>query len=448
VAVSPDGRTLLLGDLDGSVQFVDRLTGARRSTSSRHEGAVVTAAFAENGRVAVTASKDGRMIVWDVRSVVARDIIDGRSAPIVSLRISPDGTTLYSSHLDGNVIVWDLAGDRRLGRPFATGSRDGRKNPRAPSYDLSPDGRVLAVGHDDGTVTLTDVVTLREIATFPAVPKGPVFAVAFVPGSRILVVSGDRFLAGVDTGDGYRVTPLPGHEDAVWLPTISSDGRRMATTGAPGAVRLWDLRAGLPIGRSSLHHLSDFSDVALSPDGRTLAVLLPGTGIELVDAATLRSGPTMAGSETALRFVRFTDDGRHIIADAGAARVRVWSVETGRPVGTVYVGSTEELLLPAMSPDHGTLAIGGLDGTIRLFDMQTGRSIGTPLPSQSERPVAPLFTPDGDHLLAVSLSGPAYRWDLRPASWARHACKVAGRTLTRAEWSEVLPGRDYAPACG
>ena len=28
-----------------------------------------------------------------------------------------------------------------------------------------------------------------------------------------------------------------------------------------------------------------------------------------------------------------------------------------------------------------------------------------------------------------------------------HACAVAGRTLTRTEWTDALPGRDYAPAC-
>jgi len=41
----------------------------------------------------------------------------------------------------------------------------------------------------------------------------------------------------------------------------------------------------------------------------------------------------------------------------------------------------------------------------------------------------------------------AYIWDIRPASLMRHACEVAGRRLTRAEWSAFLPGRAYHPAC-
>lgn len=35
--------------------------------------------------------------------------------------------------------------------------------------------------------------------------------------------------------------------------------------------------------------------------------------------------------------------------------------------------------------------------------------------------------------------------DLR--AWVRFACQVAGRELTRAEWSDLLPERSYRPIC-
>ena len=55
--------------------------------------------------------------------------------------------------------------------------------------------------------------------------------------------------------------------------------------------------------------------------------------------------------------------------------------------------------------------------------------------------------PDGTHLIAAYDNGRAYRWDIRPVSLVRQACQVAGRRLTRAEWHEFLPSRDYDPAC-
>ena len=63
------------------------------------------------------------------------------------------------------------------------------------------------------------------------------------------------------------------------------------------------------------------------------------------------------------------------------------------------------------------------------------------------RLAAPFFTRDSAYLIAITATGNRLSLGRPPASWARHACAVAGRSLTRAEWSEELPDRDYAPAC-
>jgi hypothetical protein len=60
---------------------------------------------------------------------------------------------------------------------------------------------------------------------------------------------------------------------------------------------------------------------------------------------------------------------------------------------------------------------------------------------------APFVTPDDNAVIAGYDTGRAIRWDIRSASLIRRACRLAGRTLTREEWAEFLPGRDYDPAC-
>ena len=156
-ALSPDDRTLLLGERDGSVRFLDLVTGHVRTGSGRHDGAVVGAAFSADGRTAVTAGEDNRAIVWDVERAAAGETLAGHTGDVTGLAISRDGRTLYSASLDGQVLIWDLAGAHRLGRPFATGTL-GRVEPGTAScsgrraYALSSDGERLAIGRSDGSV--------------------------------------------------------------------------------------------------------------------------------------------------------------------------------------------------------------------------------------------------------------------------------------------------------
>ena len=74
-------------------------------------------------------------------------------------------------------------------------------------------------------------------------------------------------------------------------------------------------------------------------------------------------------------------------------------------------------------------------------------SVGMALPGPKNANVVARFAPDGNHVFAVYANGRGYRWDVRPSAWKRHACAVAGRRLTLAEWRDALPARAYAPAC-
>jgi WD40 repeat protein len=96
------------------------------------------------------------------------------------------------------------------------------------------------------------------------------------------------------------------------------------------------------------------------------------------------------------------------------------------------------------SRDGRTLAVFGRGAS--LWDVATGIQIGPTLPAVSSSTTMDLSS-DGRSLLMTGADGRGAVWDVDLQSWARRACALARRTLTRDEWQRFLPGRRYEPAC-
>jgi len=153
------------------------------------------------------------------------------------------------------------------------------------------------------------------------------------------------------------------------------------------------------------------------------------------------------GTATVQRLIAFTADGRFLVTGSFKGWTRVWSTRTWKPVTPRLAGHNSVVVAASVSPDGRTLATGSFDGAVLLYDARSKKPIGAPLPAVANRVVAPVFAPDGAYLYAFTNAGRQYRWDVRPSSWERRACAIAGRTLTKAEWNDALPGREYRPAC-
>ena len=100
----------------------------------------------------------------------------------------------------------------------------------------------------------------------------------------------------------------------------------------------------------------------------------------------------------------------------------------------------------SISPDGRYIATAGEPPRLTLWDTRTFRQVAVPLPLDvNALDSRARFAPDGRLLVT---SGAVLRaFTIDPAQWLARACREAGRTLTREEFEEVLPGRPYVPAC-
>jgi WD40 repeat protein len=451
LALSPDGRTAAVG-FDQGIRLVDLRTGTVREATGPLPSFPTWLLFSPDGETVVSTSRDGSVVLWDVRSAAPRESLVGHSREVQQPAFSPDGKTLYTVSHDGTAIAWDLRRDRRRG--LARQFRFTDDGPFDQTYDwhpgrFSPDGRSIAVGLREHGVALWDVRSLTPVGVLPDTGS-EVKAVAFSPDGRTLAAMGVDGTATVwDVRSRARLRSFHAGRTSLGV-SFSADGKTIATAGYSG-VDLWDAATG-----DWLDNIGDgvfeAGDVAFSPTGQLLA---------FVREAEANAEIWNGSSRSRVRTVRvevedpdyllgwsvaFSRDGRMLATPGHRGRVHVWDVGTGRLVRELEHNEGTAVLAVEFSPDSRTLALSGSEAFASLWDLATGAQIGPRL-TAGRRGAMIDVSPDGRRLLETHGNGEGAVWDIDPESWKRRACLLANRRLTRAEWEKYLPGRSYAPAC-
>jgi hypothetical protein len=277
LAFLPPGETLLVlaevhhtfpGTHSLALRRLALQTGQTAELRTFRQGGSAAVLSPDHGRLAVVLSED-EVGVYDSGSGAAVWEAGRGEGRVAALAFSPDGATLAAAQRD-RILLRSAA----TGEPLAAvQAQHGLSSLSCLLYAAG--GRTLVAVSPDARIEMWDEGTGDRLPA-PDHSRGGVRMIVCPPDGRLLAVVWE---------DGVELWSLPGAALRVALPTqahaaaFSPDGSTLATVGADGHLRLWNLD-GQPLGAWSWDGKGLLA-LAFSPDGRWLATAADDGTIKL-----------------------------------------------------------------------------------------------------------------------------------------------------------------------
>jgi WD40 repeat protein len=485
VAISPDGSTLSVGNLDGTAslwniakpshpsldsQLIPAVRGAagestgvlsvNSGSGTTASGSIDQVAFSPNGRVVANGSGDGTISVWDVASPTS-PVQLGQPATargnLFSLAFSHDNTTLLSGGNGG--YIWTVPRSQ-LG--VASDVQDVTVAADAPVMATTTNGANLIqlwnvsdplepqlIGHIATSAT-PNVLALtpdgRELAMGSATDAVQVWNVS-QPGRP-------ESISQETIPDGIEETPI-------YSLSLDQAGNSAVAGDENGTIALVDVR------QQSLSYLLNMTTaesgpdpeyVAISSDGRSVVSCDNDQGQVILWSTASRgreSSLTMPQSIGGCASATFDTSGSEVSVGSGEGWAWLLEVQQGKHLAQFAapfaVSGTNGDVSTAFSPGDASLVTSSSgDGLVKLWNIADPSHpvLDGPLNSTSSIGINSLAVGDHGQLVAIGSNDSVGEvWDLNTTSETSIICESTGGGLSRAQWTGYVAQDSYKAEC-
>jgi len=294
----------------------------------------------------------------------------------------------------------------------------------------------------------------------------PIYAIDCSPLGSVAALglgSGNAML--FDPKSGRRLNMFGSHRGAIHDLAFSPDGLALATGGADGVLRVWDMASGrsrrFDVKKSVEKWIKerrirllrnqrlDYSIRALawSPDGHGVATGGDDGNIRIWNPR-MNSRPTrvLYQSQSSLqrqariRALAWSPGGQYLAAGTTGGRVTVWEPAVARLVSTPRLGVGVTAL--RFSPDSKILVAAGRGGEMRSWELSSGRLLRV-MRGHAGAILGMDLSPNGETLVSVGVDTSLRVWDLNSGTMLR-ATPTYPQRLGLGRLSERLGAHDQS----
>lgn len=211
-----------------------------RKVLKGHLAKIYAMHWSTDRRHLVSASQDGKLIIWDAYTTNKVHAIPLRSSWVMTCAYAPSGNYVACGGLDNICSVYNLSsreGPTRVARELSGHSG------YLSCCRFINDRRILT-SSGDMTCMLWDVETGSKVTEF-ADHLGDVMSISINPTNQNVFVSGacDAFAKLWDIRTGKAVQTFAGHESDINAVQFFPDGQAFGTGSDDATCRLFDIRA-------------------------------------------------------------------------------------------------------------------------------------------------------------------------------------------------------------
>ena len=395
LALSPDGKTLA-GGKDRIITVWDVASGKKLHELTA-AATVAELVFTPDGRSLISADSNQAVTLWNPATGKSQKTFEvkvagGTEVPVkTGAAVSPAGTHLVEQVLDPQgATATSGCMNWRPARCCPTSS----SRPAAQNITFSPDGKLLAWSSFFDGIIIWDVAANKQVAQFGRSEgmKVRLFGdtIRFSPDGKTLAVTmANDTIELWDIASATRIRTIDGYE-----PDRNANKAAM-DMGGKVAVRI------VLGNKNRLVH----TDLAFSPDGKTIAASLGNATVRQYDADSGKEVGATPGHVSGV--IAVGSDGRNVVT-VSKESVWVWNARAGE---VRHWSVSPPAVAAVVSPDAKRVATASGKGVVQIWDTATGKKL---LDLDTKRgDVAGIgFSPDGKLIATkAELNSAVNLWD-------------------------------------
>lgn len=292
-----------------------------------HFGKIYAMHWSKDSRNLVSASQDGKLIVWNAFSTNKVHAIPLRSSWVMTCAYSPDGNFVACGGLDNLCSVYKLS-SRAEGQQQRTYCELAQHEGYLSCCRFINEGEIIT-SSGDSTCILWDIEQKQPKNTFND-HTGDVMSVSIFGKEGNYFVSGscDATAKLWDTrADGkVAIKTFPGHESDINSVMFFPDGNAFGTGSDDSSCRLFDIRAYRQLNKySSDKILCGITSVAFSRTGQMLFAGYDDYNCYVWDTQLGTNPSQLSGHENRVSCLGVAEDGKALCTGSWDTFLKIWA---------------------------------------------------------------------------------------------------------------------------